>query len=217
MVYAAKRGKNRCPTHPGALLRDDIIPATGRTKVGNRRPARDLAPAPVRHPGRTKAGVPSHRGAPWQAFRRWRGNLDPDAERLRYLACGANRRCQPYSDHQGKGRLRRPSGLGALTGQVSPSAFRGECSLTRAGLCGVTRQIVLPGWPYQPGPAHDRPSAPRDPRSAVRFRQDRADRIRQGAGRPRRRTGLHRRHREGDRRGRAEVSRTSPSSPAFPR
>jgi len=33
MVYAAKRSKNRCPTHPGALLRDDIIPATGRTKV----------------------------------------------------------------------------------------------------------------------------------------------------------------------------------------
>jgi addiction module HigA family antidote len=34
MVYAAKRSKNRCPTHPGALLRDDIIPATGRTKAG---------------------------------------------------------------------------------------------------------------------------------------------------------------------------------------
>src|SRR5947209_15117445 len=33
MVHAAKRGKNRCPTHPGALLRDDIIPATGRTKA----------------------------------------------------------------------------------------------------------------------------------------------------------------------------------------
>jgi addiction module HigA family antidote len=32
MVYAAKRGKSRCPTHPGALLRDEIIPATGRTK-----------------------------------------------------------------------------------------------------------------------------------------------------------------------------------------
>jgi addiction module HigA family antidote len=32
MVYAAKRGKNRCPTHPGALLRDEIILATGRTK-----------------------------------------------------------------------------------------------------------------------------------------------------------------------------------------
>jgi addiction module HigA family antidote len=33
MVYAAKRSKSRCPTHPGALLRDDIIPATGRTKA----------------------------------------------------------------------------------------------------------------------------------------------------------------------------------------
>ena len=32
-VYPAKRGKTRCPTHPGALLRDDIIPATGRTKA----------------------------------------------------------------------------------------------------------------------------------------------------------------------------------------
>ena len=33
MVYTAKRSKSRCPTHPGALLRDDIIPATGRTKA----------------------------------------------------------------------------------------------------------------------------------------------------------------------------------------
>jgi len=33
MAYAAKRGKSRCPTHPGALLREDIIPATGRTKA----------------------------------------------------------------------------------------------------------------------------------------------------------------------------------------
>lgn len=33
MVYAAKRSKNRCPTHLGALLRDDIIPATGRTEA----------------------------------------------------------------------------------------------------------------------------------------------------------------------------------------
>src|SRR3954467_6352319 len=33
MVYAAKRSKSRCPTHPGALLRDDALPATGRTKA----------------------------------------------------------------------------------------------------------------------------------------------------------------------------------------
>jgi addiction module HigA family antidote len=33
MTYAAKRNPNRCPTHPGALLREDVIPATGRTKA----------------------------------------------------------------------------------------------------------------------------------------------------------------------------------------
>ena len=33
MIHAAKRNKNRCPTHPRALLHDDIIPATGRTKA----------------------------------------------------------------------------------------------------------------------------------------------------------------------------------------
>ena len=33
MAYAAKRNPDRCPTHPGALLRDDVIPATGRSKV----------------------------------------------------------------------------------------------------------------------------------------------------------------------------------------
>ena len=27
MIYPAKRSKSRCPTHPGVLLRDDIIPA----------------------------------------------------------------------------------------------------------------------------------------------------------------------------------------------
>jgi antitoxin HigA-1 len=31
--YLAKRNLNRCPSHPGALLRDVVIPATGRTKV----------------------------------------------------------------------------------------------------------------------------------------------------------------------------------------
>ncbi len=31
MAYAAKRNPNRCPTHPGALLREDIIPAVKRS------------------------------------------------------------------------------------------------------------------------------------------------------------------------------------------
>jgi len=33
MVHVAKRSADRCPTHPGALLREDIIPATGKTKA----------------------------------------------------------------------------------------------------------------------------------------------------------------------------------------
>lgn len=32
MTYVARRNRGRCPTHPGALLREDVIPATGRTK-----------------------------------------------------------------------------------------------------------------------------------------------------------------------------------------
>ena len=30
--FAAKRNPNRCPTHPGELLRDDIIPALNMNK-----------------------------------------------------------------------------------------------------------------------------------------------------------------------------------------
>ena len=29
----AKRKPNRCPSHPGALLREVVMPATGRTKI----------------------------------------------------------------------------------------------------------------------------------------------------------------------------------------
>jgi addiction module HigA family antidote len=31
--YPAIRNPDRCPTHPGALLREDVIPATGLTKT----------------------------------------------------------------------------------------------------------------------------------------------------------------------------------------
>ena len=31
--YAAKRNPNRCPSHPGELLREVIIPATGKRKT----------------------------------------------------------------------------------------------------------------------------------------------------------------------------------------
>jgi addiction module HigA family antidote len=31
--FIAKRAAHRCPTHPGALLRQDVIPATGKSKT----------------------------------------------------------------------------------------------------------------------------------------------------------------------------------------
>lgn len=31
--YAAKRNPNRCPSHPGALLREELLPAINMTKV----------------------------------------------------------------------------------------------------------------------------------------------------------------------------------------
>jgi addiction module HigA family antidote len=31
--YIAKRNPDRCPVHPGAILREDMLPATGKTKV----------------------------------------------------------------------------------------------------------------------------------------------------------------------------------------
>jgi addiction module HigA family antidote len=31
--YKARQNPNRCPSHPGAILREDMLPATGKTKV----------------------------------------------------------------------------------------------------------------------------------------------------------------------------------------
>ena len=57
---------------------------------------------------------------------------------------------------------------------------------------------ALPACPPTSFPARrDRP-----PRPALRFRQDRPGRTRHGAGRPRRRAAVHRRHRQGAARGR---------------
>jgi addiction module HigA family antidote len=31
--FAARRGADRCPTHPGFLLTDTVVPATGKSKT----------------------------------------------------------------------------------------------------------------------------------------------------------------------------------------
>ena len=101
MVYAAKRSKNRCPTHPGALLRDDIIPATGRTKAEiagllgiSRQHLYDIL-------GERKPVSPAIAVRLGKLFGDGAGSLDQDAGRLRYVARGTDRGCQSHSYHQG--------------------------------------------------------------------------------------------------------------------
>jgi hypothetical protein len=43
MAHVTKRNPDRCPTHPGALLREDVIPATGKTKAEIAQFAEDLS------------------------------------------------------------------------------------------------------------------------------------------------------------------------------
>ena len=31
--YIAKRNPDRCPVHPGAIFREDMLPATGKTRI----------------------------------------------------------------------------------------------------------------------------------------------------------------------------------------
>ena len=67
--YAAKRNSDRCPTHPGALLKDDILPALGLPKAqvahalarpanrGRRHHDGRRAIGPHRGPDRVRHGV----------------------------------------------------------------------------------------------------------------------------------------------------------------
>jgi hypothetical protein len=98
MASAANRCKNHCPTHPGALLRDDVLPAT----AGPKRKSPDCSgfrASVFTTSCRKESGIASHRGSARQAFWRWRGNLYADAGRLRHVACGVNRGRQSYPDH----------------------------------------------------------------------------------------------------------------------
>ncbi len=60
MVHVAKRYSGRCPTHPGALLREDVIPATGRTKVEI---AQLLGMASLQYFARAQTGVACRGGS----------------------------------------------------------------------------------------------------------------------------------------------------------
>ena len=49
MAHVAKRKSNRCPTHPGALLREDVIPPTGRINAKIAQTSWYLSPTSLRY------------------------------------------------------------------------------------------------------------------------------------------------------------------------
>ena len=63
------RDNKRCPTHPGELLRDDILPSMEYSKT---QLAKMLGISRQR----------ARRGSIWKALRKWIIVLDPDAGRL---------------------------------------------------------------------------------------------------------------------------------------
>jgi hypothetical protein len=56
MAYVVKHNPDRCPTHAGALLREDVIPATGKTKA-EIPPSRHFTAASLRRFARAQAGL----------------------------------------------------------------------------------------------------------------------------------------------------------------
>src|SRR3974390_1828733 len=96
MAYVAKRNPDRCPTHPGALLRQDVIPATGKTKAEiaqllgiSRQHLYDVL-------RERKPGLSGDCGSTWQVVWRRCQGLGTHASGLRHLARGTRRGCERH-------------------------------------------------------------------------------------------------------------------------
>ena len=97
MVHTVKRNSARCPTHPGALLREDVIPSTGRTKAEiaqllgiSRQHLYDI----LRERKPVSPAVAVRLG---KLFDDGAGRLGTHAGRVRYMECRTQRGCQQDS------------------------------------------------------------------------------------------------------------------------
>jgi antitoxin HigA-1 len=98
--YAAKRAATRCPTHPGAILREDVIPALAMTKTDiadalgiSRQHLHDISSEkkPVSPEVAARLGKAFGNGAGiWlrlqAAYDAWHAERDIDVSRVRKLA-----------------------------------------------------------------------------------------------------------------------------------
>jgi hypothetical protein len=104
MAHVTKRNPDRCPTHPGALLREDVIPAAGKTKAEiaqllgiSRQHLYDIL--------RERKPVSGRCGSARLVVRRWCRSLGGHAGSLRYVARGTRRGCEPDSHAALKSRV----------------------------------------------------------------------------------------------------------------
>jgi len=105
MVYGARRNQDRCPTHPGALLREDVIPATGKTKAEIARLlgiSRQHLYDVLRERKPVSPAVAVRLG---KLFGDGAGGLGTHAGGLRYLACGTRRGCERHSHASSPSRI----------------------------------------------------------------------------------------------------------------
>ena len=109
--YAAKRNRNRCPTHPGALLREDILPAIKMSKAAvadalgiSRQHLYDILgeKKPVSAEVAVRFGVAFGDGPDvWlrmqAAYDAWHASRDVDVSKVKQLKaawlCGAAKKC----------------------------------------------------------------------------------------------------------------------------
>src|SRR3954471_19598974 len=105
MVHGAKRNPDRCPTHPGALLREDVIPATGKTKAEIAKLLGISRQHLYGHFARAQAGLPGGCGSTRQVVWRRRRGLGPHAGGLRYLARRTRRGCERNSHASSQSRI----------------------------------------------------------------------------------------------------------------
>lgn len=89
------RNPDRCPTHPGELLREDLIPATGKPEAEI---ARMLAISRQNLHEPSANRQPRDRPAPGQAVREHPAGLDQDAGRSWRLARHPDRRLSGWRD-----------------------------------------------------------------------------------------------------------------------
>ena len=119
--FKGQSDPNRCPTHPGELLRDEIIPATGKSKTEIASLSRHLASASPRHhceqTSPSSPAVAANLAAVWRRRRQsgfvCKPHTTPGMRNGKSMCSGIPtiRGRANWQQHGGRGRALEPSAL----------------------------------------------------------------------------------------------------------